>query len=75
MDVKILEENLETLRRVWNVSHEATRRDLRLEPDAQGRYRLIGAGSRAESDRRLDLARMTADEAYQRGLQPPPSSP
>jgi len=73
--LKILEENLETLRRAWNVSHEATRRGLRLEPDAQGRYRVIGAGSRAESDERLDLARTTADDTYQRGLQPPPSSP
>jgi hypothetical protein len=73
--LKLLEENLETLRRAWNVSHEATRRNLRLEPDAQGRYRVTGASSRAETDQRLELARMTADDAYQRGAQPPTSSP
>lgn len=73
--LKILEENLETLRRAWNGSHEATRRGLRLEPDAHGRYRIVGANSPAQSDRTLDLARVTADEAYQLSLQPPPTSP
>ena len=70
-----LEANQETLRRAWNVSREATLRGLRLEPDAQGRYLVIGTGSQANSDRVLELAGTDADSAYLRSLQPAQNSP
>ena len=71
----MLETNQDTLRRAWNVSREATFRGLRLEPDAQGRYHVVGTSSHAESNWTLEQARAAADEAYARSLQPASNSP
>ena len=71
----VLEANQDALRRAWNVSREATFRGLRLEPDAQGRYLVMGTSAQAESNRALEQARAAMDEAYVRSLQPAPSSP
>jgi hypothetical protein len=70
-----LEANQDTLRRAWNVSREATFRGLRLEPDAHGRYLVMGTSSHAESRQALEQARAGVDEVYLRSLQPTPSSP
>ena len=71
----LLEANQETLRRAWNASKEATLRNLRLEPDAGGRYLVVNTGSLASSERALELAGTDADDAYQRSLQPTSSTP
>jgi hypothetical protein len=73
--LKVLEANQDTLRRAWNVSREVTLRGLRLEPDPQGFYLVMGTGSSANSQRVLDMARTDADDTYQRSLQPAPALP
>ena len=70
----VLQQNLDTLRRAWNGSKETTLRGLRLEPDSQGRYRVVGTTSQAESDRALSTATTAADEAYRRTFEPPSSN-
>ena len=71
----LLEANQDMLRRAWNASKEATLRNLRLEPDATGRYVVVGTGSPAASERALEVAGMDADDAYQRSVQPTSSTP